>query len=194
MILFVFGLILVVGGAFSQNPRRCNVPKQMEFRANKIDHREKTTTLYKQVVYDAVNKRIAWIEEDKSFSQKVDYHARIYLYNKNIVYDINISAQTCSKKPINKPFHEFHIPANATFVVDMAIGGPGEELFGQMWADAFPDQIEWFGVFSLKNCFPIRDHRFTKDTTKEASSIYFFDTVEGISHPDIFIPPALCNV
>ena len=52
----------------------------------------------------------------------------------------------------------------------------------------------WTGVFSLRNCYPIREVVIADfEKVNFTTTTNFFDIVLGISNPDDFIPPPECQ-
>ena len=52
----------------------------------------------------------------------------------------------------------------------------------------------WTGVFSLRNCYPIREVVIADyEQVNSTITTNFFDIVLGISNPDDFIPPPQCQ-
>lgn len=53
--------------------------------------------------------------------------------------------------------------------------------------------VDWIGSFTLKNCYPVRVVYITNHNINETSTTYYYDIVEGIPNPDVFIPPKECE-
>ena len=52
----------------------------------------------------------------------------------------------------------------------------------------------WIGVFSLNNCFPIREVVIADyEQVNSTITTDFYDVVLGISNPNDFIPPPECQ-
>ncbi|XP_041373971.1 mammalian ependymin-related protein 1-like isoform X2 [Gigantopelta aegis] len=182
-------LVLVVGVTFAQFPSRCMSPQEMQFGMTITDHVKNTITLY-TVEYDAPNERVAFMETGV-FSTSRQLHTQIYLYRERTMYDINLATKECTKQTLDMPFRPYSIPANATFISDLTVGDPWEEVFAQSWSEI--DGALWIGMFSFKKCIPIRQHHFDAGTFIEGSTMDFFDVVTGIYNPGAFTPPAECN-
>ena len=60
------------------------------------------------------------------------------LANENVMYEINLTLKTCKRIPMQRKWHAYGIPSNATFESEYYIGGPGEEVFAQEWSDRIP--------------------------------------------------------
>lgn len=162
-------------------------------RASQYDHLHDSINRF-YVSYDAINKRRAIFEEQDIVIPGRQFREFLILNNQNIMYEINLTKKTCTKS-VPRPWHPYGIPPNATFETEYYIGGPGEQVFAAEWSDRIPfrQREYWIGVFSLNNCYPIReviiaDYREINSTITSN----FYDVVEGIPNPDDFIPPPEC--
>ncbi|KAL8593178.1 hypothetical protein ACOMHN_009833 [Nucella lapillus] len=193
--LLVVAVLVCLGGSWAQVPSHCVTPSQFTGRSTQFDHETNQINRY-FIAYDALNKRRAFIEEQNAVIPGKQFLEFLMLGNENVMYEINLSKKTCRKSPMRRPWRPFGIPPNATFESEYYIGGPGEQLFAQEWSDRIPlrQREYWLGVFSMKNCYPIRevfiaDYKELNSTTTNN----IFDIVEGIIDPNIFIPPPECR-
>lgn len=195
--LFVVAVLACLGGgAWAQVPSHCFTPSQFTARASQFDHETNQINRY-ALAYDAVNQRRVFIEEQNAVTPGKQFLEFLMLGNENTLYEINLTLKTCRKTPMRRPWRPFGIPSNATFESEFYIGGPGEVVLAQEWSDRIPlrQREFWVGVFSMKNCYPIReifiaDYRELNSTT--TTNIY--DIVEGIFDPNVFIPPPECKL
>uniref|UniRef100_A0A2C9LDF2 Uncharacterized protein n=1 Tax=Biomphalaria glabrata TaxID=6526 RepID=A0A2C9LDF2_BIOGL len=119
------------------------------------------------------------------------YYRIIILHRENIAYEYNRQTKTCKKGQAG-PFFPFAVPENATFEAEFYVGGPGEEVEAVEWSDRSATAREaWVGVFSRFNCYPLRSF-FLNGRNNETLTTQYFDLVQGIVDPQLFIPPQEC--
>ncbi|ESP01905.1 hypothetical protein LOTGIDRAFT_151437 [Lottia gigantea] len=178
--------------AWAQLPSPCITPLEMTFRANQYNHEDDIFNRY-FIAYDAINKRQAIFEEENVIIPGRQFHEFLILNNENVMYDYNLKTKTCTKS-IPRPWRNFAIPPNATFENEFSIGGPSEMVYAQEWSDRIPfrQREMWLGVFSLKDCYPIREVVIANSNITQTITTNFYDIVQGITNPDDFIPPTEC--
>ncbi|KAK7113118.1 mammalian ependymin-related protein 1-like [Littorina saxatilis] len=188
-------LAVLVGVALSQTPAPCITPSQFTARASQYDHKDDQMNRF-YVAYDATNKRRAIFEEQNVIVPGRQFREFLEIGSENVMYEINLTLKTCTKIPMRRPWRVYGIPPNATFENEYYIGGPGEEVFAQEWSDRIPlrQREFWVGVFSLNNCYPIREVIIADyEQVNSTITTNFYDIVQGIPNPNDFLVPAECQ-
>ncbi|KAK6166543.1 hypothetical protein SNE40_023204 [Patella caerulea] len=185
-------LLSLLSLAFAQLPSPCITPTELTMRASQYNHADDIINRY-YITYDAVNKRKVIFEEENIVFPGRQFHEFLILNNENIQYDYNLKTKQCTKS-IPRPWRNYGIPPNATFENEFYIGGPSEQVYAQEWSDRIPlrQREMWVGVLSLKDCYPISEVIVGDYNVTDSITTNFYDTVQGITNPDDFIPPSEC--
>ena len=94
-----------------------------------------------RVAYDSVYRRERLIEEYVLGSED-DVFENLYLHNLQIEYQFNLKTKVCKKQPITRPWRDFGIPQNATYLGESYLGSsavPNGNLLVTIWKDQFID-------------------------------------------------------
>ncbi|KJE89395.1 ependymin [Capsaspora owczarzaki ATCC 30864] len=178
--------------ALAQEHQRCIAPSQFESRIVEVDP-SKQFELRGKLVYDAHNQRTATIEEVVVGSQKPAFYHTITLHQLGAQYNINLQTKECKIQTIPRQWRPFEIPHNSTFYGGVIVGteafaDSGVEV--DLWGGHTESGDSWTGAFTSRICIPVSDSvRGDKIGFVHTS---FFDTVLGISDPNVFIPPSNC--
>nr|XP_033786130.1 mammalian ependymin-related protein 1 [Geotrypetes seraphini] len=180
-------------GASPSGPSPCLAPAQWEGRTVQYDHSTGRNTRA-AVSYDASQQRVRVLEEKKGLVPCKRFFEYIYLYQEEVMFQIEQVTKLCSKLTLNEPWDPYDIPDNSTYEDQYYIGGPEDQIFVQEWSDRKPARKyeTWVGVYTLKDCYPVQE-TYTRNYSVTTST-RFFDIKLGISDPSIFTPPASCQV
>lgn len=142
--------------------------------------------------YDAHNQRVAVFEEWHAGEPGRHFYQYIVLHRQNVQYTIDISAspRKCLKSPVTRPWHEWGVPANATFAGEFTLGVLGDGLTAQQWVIRHSQGGVWAGTYTLNGCVPVSVVNAT--SIRDAITTSFYDVVVGLPDPNIFIPPTYC--
>eukprot|EP00730_Choanoeca_flexa_P014382 TRINITY_DN6271_c0_g1_i2.p1 TRINITY_DN6271_c0_g1~~TRINITY_DN6271_c0_g1_i2.p1 ORF type:complete len:206 (+),score=32.70 TRINITY_DN6271_c0_g1_i2:39-620(+) len=193
--MYLVALVAAVAIVKAQIPAHCHTPAEWEGRTSTWDHganRHDTG----RVVYDASNERVRFIDDINTFAPGRRAYEHLVLYRENIQYRVDLTSRECQKGPIDKrhAWHAFGIPVNATFQGERNIGALDETITASEWsvpAYDHPQGWEWYGSFSTGHCVPISE--VVAYNVSDAISRHFYDITIGISDPNAFIPPEVCN-
>lgn len=195
--LILFAAVAGPARAVSHKPgagppaRPCLAPLQWEGRTVQYDHGTGRNSR-SAVSYDAQNQRIRILQQHKKHTPCQKYFEFIYLFQSNVLFQIEQKTLSCSKLPLSDAWDAFDIPSNSTFEDQYFIGGPGDVLEVQEWSDRKPARKHetWVGVYTLKDCYPVQE-TYTRNSSVTTST-RFFDLRLGISDPAVFTPPPSC--
>jgi hypothetical protein len=116
------------------------------------------------------------------------------LYNADppVFYDLNLATRECRKFNPFFPWRPYEIPEDSHFLGQYTLGG---QLLVQEWSDAVPGvrAETWLGQFTVSDCIPVREV-IANGNISQSVTTTFYNIVSGISDPNIFIPPAECQV
>lgn len=186
-------LLIVILGVSAQSPKICIAPGQFHTRMSQYNHGDDTIRRFIWV-YDSENKREVLFEEMDAFTPGRKFYEYLIFSKENIMYTFDLRTHECSKSTPRRPWRDFGIPNNATFENEYTIGGPGEAFLAQEWSDRIPfrSSERWIGVFTLNECYPVREVIIANENVTETTTTNFYDTVMGIPNPNDFIPPREC--
>uniref|UniRef100_A0A671NE97 Ependymin-like 2 n=1 Tax=Sinocyclocheilus anshuiensis TaxID=1608454 RepID=A0A671NE97_9TELE len=113
-----------------------------------------------------------------------------------VSYEIHYHNQTCIKTALKEPFRHIGVPHDAHFLNQMVLGSssiPGQGLLVNNWNGTVEETKEsYLLTFTAFGCVPL----YTLDFTQKGELTImtsFFDLVEGIEDPNVFIPPSFCD-
>ncbi|XP_061169829.1 mammalian ependymin-related protein 1-like [Saccostrea echinata] len=178
----------------AQEPGRCIVPSQFQARVAQLNYAEDRINRF-MFVYDAVNKREAIFEELSEFTPGRRFYEYLILDKERVEYKIDLRTRNCTKAPA-RAWRDIGIPPNATFVNEYNIGGPGESITLQEWSDAVPlrHNARLYMSFTLNNCIIVNEDILGGGANiTDSVSNRFFDFVEGIENPNVFVVPPSCQ-
>ena len=95
-----------------------------------------------RIGYDSVYKRERIIEE-YTLGTDDEVFDVLYLHNVQTEYRFNLKTKECKKQPITRPWRDFGIPQNATFLGESYLGSsavPNANLLITIWKDSFVDE------------------------------------------------------
>lgn len=120
------------------------------------------------------------------------------MYSENIKYTYDKKARKCTKQPIDKPWKDFGIPANATSMGENYIGSsaiPNGSLLTTMWQDQILDvrgnTLNYLSVWTREGCLPVN---IVLSSPKEGvvRNVIFFGITLGIQNANVFMPREEC--
>ncbi|XP_048777711.2 mammalian ependymin-related protein 1-like [Ostrea edulis] len=177
----------------AQEPKRCIVPSQFQARIAQLDYARNEVNRI-AFFYDAVNKREVVYDELSEFTPGRRFYKYIILANEKVEYKIDLKTNNCTKAPV-RPWRDIGIPPNATFVNEYTLGGPGENVILQEWSDSVPlrRNARLFISFTLNNCYLTNEDVLAGGANiTDSVSSRFYDLVEGIENPTVFVVPSSC--
>lgn len=178
----------------AQEPKRCVAPSQFQARVVQLDYVENRVNRF-MFNYDAVNKREAIFEELSEFTPGKRFYEYLVLANEGVEYKVDLRTRNCTKAPA-RPWRDIEIPPNATFVDEYTMGGPGENIVLQQWSDASPlrHNARRYISFTLNNCYlSSEDILLGGANVTDSISNRFYNLVEGIPNPNVFVVPPSCQ-
>ncbi|KAG2458141.1 EPDR1 protein, partial [Polypterus senegalus] len=188
--IFAAFLLLPTAASGGHRVRPCQAPLQWEGRTVTYDHSTGRNTRA-IVSYDGQNQRIRVLEEKKGHIPCKKFFEYIYLYQSDVMFQIEQVTKQCAKMPLTDDWDPYDIPDNSTYEDQYFIGGPDDQIQVQEWSDRKPAPETWVGVYTIKDCFPVQE-TYTKNYSVTTST-RFFDLQIGISDPAVFIPPSTCQ-
>ncbi|XP_043931785.1 ependymin-like isoform X2 [Protopterus annectens] len=145
--------------------------------------------------YDAFLKRERIIGKVFTAENKTEILDTILLYRKRSMYSIFYHNKTCIKSPLTIPFRRAEIPHDATFIAQFVIGSsslPGEGLLANSWTGEDKTQGGRYIMTATEfGCIPVSLLYNSNATGWSVTS--YFDIINGIKDPEVFIPPEFCN-
>ncbi|XP_048381171.2 mammalian ependymin-related protein 1-like [Stegostoma tigrinum] len=189
-ILFICSLFFL--SALGSQPTPCSSPDLLE--GQKTLFYESTIEAWEKFSYDAVQKRI-FAFKTKWFPNGTKLETMEFLlFQESIRYQFYPQSRTCVKSDLHTPFQPIAIPSNATFLVQMYVGGtsgPQEGLLVNVWSVETGHGDPYILTFTAFGCLPMSINYHCKEKgwiVETASSM-----TTGISDPNVFVPPAECS-
>lgn len=197
MNILCFVVLAVTITAIScQVPTPCFTPPQWGARYFEYDPIRQDRTRAR-IWYDAVYQRERIIEE-YTLGTDDEFYDILYLHSQQIQYVFSFKNKTCTKTPIDRPWRNFGIPANATSLGESYLGSsavPNANLLTTIWQDTETDsqgnKYEYMGVWTYEACLPVTITYFS-DNAKFNTHVTFVDIIPGIDDPNAFIPRKEC--
>uniref|UniRef100_A0A672Q454 Ependymin-like n=1 Tax=Sinocyclocheilus grahami TaxID=75366 RepID=A0A672Q454_SINGR len=128
--------------------------------------------VFEKFSYDAFGQNVRVLAAGKEGNQTF-FVDRLLLFREGVSYEIHYHNQTCIKTALKEPFRHIGVPHDAHFLNQMVLGSsslPGQGLLVNNWNGT----VEETQVCLHTMCV-------------------FFDLVEGIEDPNVFIPPSFCD-
>jgi len=182
-------LCCLVVAAYAQAPKPCNSPAQWESR--EFRYRE-TYKEFRKLSYDETNRREREIAEIEEGSER-EFLDRLYLYNENKNYTLNLRTRNCTVTAINRPFRFRGVHPNARFdgIFNIgAVGVPGETVAVQAFSANETDGVFYTGLVTYPDCYPVQNIYISRQYGFEHSD--YFDLNIGITDLNVFVPPQEC--
>ncbi|KAI7796327.1 ependymin [Triplophysa rosa] len=194
-ILFVILVCLIlILGSCAQKPHPCRAPPLLEGKLTVLVPGEKIR-VYEKFYYDAIGQNVCVVAYGKE-DNKTIFADRLLLFREGVKYDIHYHNQTCVKTALKEPFVPIEVPHDAHFLHQLVIGSssrPGEGLLVNNWEGIVPQTKEhYFMSFTEFGCLPIYSIYFTEKMDVDIMTS-FYDLVNGIEDPEVFIPPSFCD-
>ncbi|MBB6682362.1 hypothetical protein H4O20_13005, partial [Aequorivita sp. 609] len=130
-------------------------------------------------------------EENQTF-----FVDRLLLFREGVSYEIHYHNQTCIKTALKVPFRHIGVPHDANFLTQMVLGSSsieGQGLLVNNWNGTVEETKEHYLLtFTAFGCVPLYTLDFTQKGELSVMTS-FFDLVEGIEDPNVFIPPSFCD-
>uniref|UniRef100_A0A672Q2P7 Ependymin-like n=1 Tax=Sinocyclocheilus grahami TaxID=75366 RepID=A0A672Q2P7_SINGR len=123
--------------------------------------------------YDAFGQNVRVLAAGKEGNQTF-FVDRLLLFREGVSYEIHYHNQTCIKTALKEPFRHIGVPHDAHFLNQMVLGSsslPGQGLLVNNWNGTVEE---------------------TQGNVRRYAAC-FFDLVEGIEDPNVFIPPSFCD-
>lgn len=120
------------------------------------------------------------------------------MYSENIKYSYDKKSRKCTKQPIDKPWKDFGIPANATSMGENYIGSsaiPNGSLLTTMWQDQIFDvrgnTLNYLSFWTREGCLPVN---IVLSSPKDGvvRNVIFFGITLGIKSANVFMPREEC--
>eukprot|EP00039_Didymoeca_costata_P023396 m.6975 g.6975 ORF g.6975 m.6975 type:complete len:200 (-) comp3619_c0_seq2:1054-1653(-) len=191
----VIAAVLILSFCTESAAQGCYSPVQWEGREVVLDQHAETTVEY-EFTYDAKYRRIRrkiLQFSDNLANRTKDTVIQLFEYKGGTQYTINEKTGECTKASLE---YEFPVisTADTDNVGNFTIGAlaiKDGNLPVSVWTKSQNNQF-WQGIFTRAGCIPLKIlTSSTEDKTKFVNTEYF-DVVEGISDPDVFLPPRSC--
>lgn len=194
-ILFVISVCLIlILSSCAQKPHPCKAPPLLEGKLAVLVPGQKIR-VYEKFYYDAIGQNVRVIAYGKE-DNKTIFADRLLLFREGVKYDIHYHNQTCVKAALKEPFIPIEVPHDAHFLHQLVMGSssrPGEGLLVNNWEGTVPQSKEYyFTSFTEFGCLPIYSTYFTEKMDVDIITS-FYDLVNGIDDPEVFIPPSFCD-
>ena len=119
------------------------------------------------------------------------------LWGSKMEYRFDLRRKFCQKIPLNEPWTDLGVPANATFIRAQSFGLKSGGLGVNVWSNTFrtpQGEVEYLGLWTPANCIPIEIHyRSQRDRESNVVRIEAFDITPGIADPSVFTPRPECK-
>ncbi|KAF4098455.1 ependymin [Onychostoma macrolepis] len=194
-ILFLIPVCLsLILSSCAQKPEPCKSPPLLEGALTAFipGHHLR---VFEKFSYDAFGQNVRILAAGKEGNQTF-YVDRLLLFREGVSYEIHYHNQTCIKSALKDPFRHIGVPHDAHFLNQMVLGSsslPGQGLLVNNWNGTVEEtQERYLLTFTALGCVPL----YTLDFTQKGElSIMtsFFDLVEGVEDPNVFIPPSFCD-
>lgn len=174
-------------------PVPCSSPQQWEAKYFSYDEVKHGHAMGK-MTYDAINQRERFTETVE-MGCKEDKFDILYLHNQGVEYVLNLKTKKCIKRPINKPWIDFGIPKDSTFITSTVLGSLAVQdanlkvdLWRNEFKDPFGNKVRYMGTWSTVGCLPIES---IYTSNKYKFHTYFSDITVGAPE-DRFKPDPAC--
>ncbi|TRY58440.1 hypothetical protein DNTS_002063 [Danionella cerebrum] len=137
--------------------------------------------VFEKFSYDALGQNVRLLASGSDGNQTFSID-RLLLYREGVSYEIHYHNKTCTKEAFKAEFRHIGVPHNANFMAQMVLGSSSIPSQGLLVNN-------WNGTWEETKVYTI-------DFTKEGEMgvmTSFFDLVEGIEDPNVFIPPPFCD-
>ncbi|XP_685579.4 ependymin [Danio rerio] len=194
MKIVILAVVCLTLSIHAQKPEPCKSPPLLE-GALTVFLPSQHWRVFEKFSYDAIgqNVRVLAAGTDGNQTFLTDL---LLLYREGVSYEIHYRNQTCIKQALKEPFRHLGVPHNAHFLSQMVLGSsslPGQGLLVNVWNGTWEEtKSHYLMTYTEFGCIPVSIADFTqKAELGELTS--FFDLVEGIENPDVFIPPSFCD-
>ncbi|XP_008410154.1 ependymin-like isoform X1 [Poecilia reticulata] len=188
-VLSCFSLVLVA--ASGQAPKPCGAPELLTGGVSVITASGLMMTSG-TVAYDALGQRLR-ARHYGNFGNLTVAVDELMLYNQEVMYEINWSAQKCRKFPLDTYFMPMHVPEDALLLGQTFLGSSsswGMGLLTNTWVGQFPNNDTYLSTFTEIGCLPVTLTHYSPKTGWTTISTY--NWVIGLSNPEDFFPPPFC--
>ncbi|XP_016100375.1 ependymin-like [Sinocyclocheilus grahami] len=172
-ILFLIPVCLsLILSSCAQKPEPCKSPPLLEGTLTAFipGHHLR---VFEKFSYDAFGQNVRVLAAGKEGNQTF-FVDRLLLFREGVSYEIHYHNQTCIKTALKEPFRHIGVPHDAHFLNQMVLGSsslPGQGLLVNNWNGTVEE---------------------TQGNVRRYAAC-FFDLVEGIEDPNVFIPPSFCD-
>ncbi|XP_016095845.1 ependymin-like [Sinocyclocheilus grahami] len=194
-ILFLIPVCLsLILSSSAQRPEPCKSPPLLEGALTAFipGHHLR---VFEKFSYDAYGQNIRVLAAGKEGNQTF-FVDRLLLFREGVSYEIHYHNQTCIKTELKEPFRHIGVPHDAHFLNQMVLGSssiPGQGLLVNNWNGTVEETKEsYLLTFTAFGCVPLYILDFTQKGELTIMTS-FFDLVEGIEDPNVFIPPSFCD-
>ncbi|XP_054896871.1 ependymin-like [Poeciliopsis prolifica] len=187
-VLSCFSLLLAA--AAGQEPKPCVSPEMLTGGVSVATASGLMTS--GTVAYDALGKRLR-ARHYGNFGNITVAVDELMLYHQEVMYEINWSAMTCRKLPLDTYFMPLHIPEEASLLGQAFLGSSsswGMGLLTNTWVGQFPNSDMYSLTFTEIGCLPVTLSNYSPKTGWTTISTY--NWVIGLSSPQDFFPPPFC--
>ncbi|XP_046579866.1 mammalian ependymin-related protein 1-like [Haliotis rubra] len=189
--LLIVSLALLCVVTLAQLPHPCRSPEEFEGRVVTFDP-DRRFFSSARFAYDDRQRRVRESEE-VDVGRDVDYFDRLFLFNENKEYRVNVRTRQCNVTGVSRPWIPFGVPPDAMFngTGDIGASGvPDEHVIVNIF-NGVDDNNPYFLTVSATDCIPIQAGFYSNQTGGVIRN--FFDITLGISDPEVFIPPKECT-
>ncbi|RXN07314.1 ependymin-like protein [Labeo rohita] len=194
-ILFVIPVCLsLILSSSAQKPEPCKSPPLLEGALTVLvpGHHLR---VFEKFSYDAYGQNIRVLAAGKEGNQTF-FVDRLLLFREGVNYEIHYHNHTCIKTALKEPFEHLGVPHDAHFLHQMVLGSssiPGQGLLVNNWnGTAQTTKEPYLLTYTAFGCVPLYILEFTQQGEIDVMTS-FFDLVEGIEDPEVFIPPSFCD-
>jgi len=195
-VLLLLCLVVVLG----QTPQPCVSPQQWEAEFQRIDQ-VRGQFQFGHFSYDSVRNRTAetiFVPGPPNSPPGQIWIIDLWHLNPPTRLQINQTANpwTCNKTNITYPFRYYGV-GDATFTNEDIIGSSailGGYVETTSWSASWANGTDHH-TFTRRGCIPVSRVVVQNNTNpNDVRQDNWFDVVIGIPNPNIFVPPAVCNV
>ncbi|CAM4669441.1 unnamed protein product [Leuciscus chuanchicus] len=194
-ILFLIPVCLsLILSICAQKPEPCKSPPLLEGALTAFipGHHLR---VFEKFSYDAYGQNVRVLASGKDGNETF-FVDRLLLFREGVNYEIHYRNQTCIKTALKVPFRHIGVPHDAHFLTQMVLGSSsilGQGLLVNNWNGTAQETKEnYLLTFTAFGCVPLYTIDFTQKGELSVMTS-FFDLVEGIEDPNVFIPPSFCD-
>ncbi|XP_047433997.1 ependymin-like [Mugil cephalus] len=185
-------LSLLLAAAVAQTPEPCVVPPLLSGHLTVMASNGLVSSTG-TISYDSFGQKMH-IRSTGTAGNETYVVDQLFLFNKNVYYEMDWKTVSCKKMPLNSDFIPMQVPSDAKLMGQAVMGSSsswGMGVLTNTWYGAMSSNGFYMSVFTEVGCIPLT---FTSYTPEAGwTTVSTFNWVIGITNPMGFIPPVFCD-